>query len=55
MKKILMMIYEVLVAINENLLKIAATPEDKTREEKINKMFTEGLDNILSYGGKHAE
>lgn len=26
------------------------------RSEKINKMFTEGLDNLLSYnGGRHAE
>ena len=26
------------------------------REEKLNKMFTDGLDNILSWnGGKHAE
>ena len=29
--------------------------EKDPREEKINKMFTEGLDNLLSYGGKHAE
>ena len=29
-------------------------PKDE-REEKLNKMFTEGLDNLLSYGGKHAE
>lgn len=30
------------------------TKEPDPREEKINKMFAEGLDNLLSYnGGKH--
>lgn len=31
------------------------TQEQNPREEKINKMFTEGLDNILSWSGRHAE
>lgn len=37
----------------ENVPKEDAPDE---RSEKINKMFTEGLDNLLSYnGGRHAE
>lgn len=49
--------------IAEALERIAAALEaldfnvtrEDPKEEKLNKMFTEGLDNLLSYGGKHAE